>query len=535
MKNRSLKVRVIVSFFIPIILCSMISTYLLVVLGQFNMTAKKDNLVNATQIAYSTVMEYIDHEKNGLMTREEAQMAALEAVRMMRYGNEDYLWINSSEKMLMHPINKALEGVAINDGTFKDPDGKMFLVEAADLVKKDGEGFINYMWPKPGFNEPVEKISYVKSVDSWGWNIATGLYVNDVDAVTTLIQNTRIVVGIILAVIIIISALIIFSLNKSIIGLLNRITKKVGETTNFIVSSSMQLATASQQLAEGSTEQAASIEETSATMQQTSAMVTQNAENTRQASIISEDAYKSSKTGVDQMMGMNSSMQEIKKSSDDIAKIIKVIDDIAFQTNILALNAAVEAARAGDAGAGFAVVAEEVRNLAGRSAKAAKDTASMIEDNIELSGKGVDISSQVTKSLGEINVSIDKVNKLVSEIAAASEEQAKGTEQISKAINQVEQVTQQNASVAQESSASSEELQSQAEELKQMVYELNRFVHGVHAMNKEKSLSNDRNNGDGYKKYSNIGTNSKNFNSNNSSKYSSKSENIIPLDEDDGF
>ncbi len=264
-------------------------------------------------------------------------------------------------------------------------------------------------------------------------------------------------------------------------AILEPIRKAVGVLGNMSVqinAASTQLSSASQQLAEGSTEQAASIEETSATMEETTSMVRQNFENTRHASLLSEKTNESAIDGVTKMLDMNRSMEEIKKSSDDIAKIIKVIDEIAFQTNILALNAAVEAARAGEAGAGFAVVAEEVRNLAQRSANAAKDTAAIIDKNIELSRRGVDISNLVSRSLEEIKSNAEKVSRLVTEINASSEEQTKGTEQISRAISQMEQVTQQNAAVAEQSSASSQELLSQSEQLAGVVRDLTKFIKG---------------------------------------------------------
>ncbi|MBU6145770.1 MAG: hypothetical protein KGO83_03580 [Paenibacillaceae bacterium] len=267
-------------------------------------------------------------------------------------------------------------------------------------------------------------------------------------------------------------------ISSGIVGFMTSITKKVSDSSAQVLSASSQLSSASQQLAQGSTEQAASIEETSATMEETASMVKSNTDNTRQASLLSEKTNNSAKDGFSKMLEMNHSMEEIKKSSDDIAKIIKVIDEIAFQTNILALNAAVEAARAGEAGAGFAVVAEEVRNLAQRSANAAKDTALIIDRNIDLSRKGVDISKLVSHSLEEIKGNAEKVSSLVADITSASEEQTKGTEQISRAISQMEQVVQQNAAVAEEGSASSEELMAQAEELNTIVGKLRQFLYG---------------------------------------------------------
>ncbi len=271
-----------------------------------------------------------------------------------------------------------------------------------------------------------------------------------------------------------------------------RVLSSVGESiernAQSVNQASTQLLSAGQQLAQGSTEQAASLQETSSTMEETSVMVRRNNENTRQASILSSKTNDCAQDGYSKMKEMNHSMEEIKKSSDDIAKIIKVIDEIAFQTNILALNAAVEAARAGEAGAGFAVVAEEVRNLAQRSATAAKDTTVIIDKNIELSRKGVDISNLVSKSLSEIKENAEKVSNIVSEITNASEEQSKGTEQIARAISQMEQVTQQNAAVAEQSSAASEELQGQAKDLIHIVRGLNSFVRG----NSTLSTSNKR-------------------------------------------
>ena len=172
---------------------------------------------------------------------------------------------------------------------------------------------------------------------------------------------------------------------------------------------------------------------------------------------------------------------KIKASSSEISKIIKVIDDIAFQTNILALNAAVEAAGAGEAGMGFAVVAEEVRNLAQRSAQAAKDTSDMIETSIIRANRGAEIAERVFHSLDEIREQAKKVNEIMNEITTASQEQAQGIFQINKAVNQMEQVTQSIASVAEESASSSEELSAQAESLMEIVNNLIILVEGEDA------------------------------------------------------
>jgi uncharacterized phage infection (PIP) family protein YhgE len=259
---------------------------------------------------------------------------------------------------------------------------------------------------------------------------------------------------------------------------INKVVDDLLKGAEQVAAASEQLSETSQQLAEGSSENAASIEETSSTISETSSMVQQNTENTREAAILSIDTKKSAEKENAEMGDMLSAMEDIKKSSSEISKIIKVIDDIAFQTNILSLNAAVEAARAGEAGAGFAVVAEEVRNLAQRSAQAAKDTATMIETSVERAATGVTIAKKVADSLNEITGKVEKVHAIMDEINVASQEQAQGIGQINKAVSQMEQVTQSIAANAEESASASEQLNAQAENMKEIVEDLIHIVSG---------------------------------------------------------
>lgn len=280
----------------------------------------------------------------------------------------------------------------------------------------------------------------------------------------------------------IISAIITLTFARLIIDKpLNSIASRIAEGTGQVVAASNQLAASAQQLSQDSAEQAAAIEEISSTIQETASMASQNTSNTEQAAQLSEQAKKSADQGGFEMREMMQSIQEIKSSSDQIVKIIKVIDDIAFQTNILALNAAIEAARAGEAGMGFAVVAEEVRNLADRSAQAARDTTAMIESNIELSSKGVAIAEKVRTVLDEITVQSNKVSQLMNEVAAASREQVQGIDQVNKAMTQVETVTQQNAAGAEESASAAAELNAQAGSMRQIVLEFSELVNGTTA------------------------------------------------------
>ena len=306
--------------------------------------------------------------------------------------------------------------------------------------------------------------------------------------------NDSIKLSVVLAIIcvvlgIFLSIVIIRSITKPV----NRIVDSLTEGSNQVAAASNQLSSSSQQLAEGSAEQSSSLQETSSTLEESASMIQQNTENTRQAAMLSEEIMVVSDKGNQEMEEMMMSMDEIKKSSDQISKIIKVIDDIAFQTNILALNAAVEAARAGEAGMGFAVVAEEVRNLAQRSAQAAKDTAGMIENNIELSEKGVNVTQMIRETLGEVSVQAKKMSELMAEIAASSQEQTQGISQINKAIAQMETVVQQNAANAEESASASEELSAQARNLKEMVQQLVILVHGKIEQKYKSLLQNELN------------------------------------------
>jgi len=287
-------------------------------------------------------------------------------------------------------------------------------------------------------------------------------------------------------------------ISRGLISVLKRIIASLSEGAEQVASASGQVSSASQSLAEGATEQAAGLEETSSSLEEMSSMTKQNADNAQQANTLASEAQNAANNGNEAMGRMSSAIQEIQKSSDETAKIIKVIDEIAFQTNLLALNAAVEAARAGEAGKGFAVVAEEVRNLAMRSAEAAKNTSGMIAESVKNAKNGVEIAGEVGKVLEEIVGSISKTSELVGEIAAASSEQAQGIDQVNTAVSQMDKVTQQNAANAEESASASEELSVQAEQMTTVVNELVALVSGSSRQRSTRPTTPNRTNATGY-------------------------------------
>jgi methyl-accepting chemotaxis protein len=296
-------------------------------------------------------------------------------------------------------------------------------------------------------------------------------------------------IGLIVALLVAIT--IAFFIIRNSNQVLTNVAHALDDGSNQVVAASGQVSAASQTLAEGSSQQASSLEETSSSLEEMSSMTKRNSENARKANELAKEARTAADKGVGDMQTMAAAMDAIKISSDDIAKIIKTIDEIAFQTNILALNAAVEAARAGEAGMGFAVVADEVRNLAQRCAQAAKETSGKIEGAIVKTGQGVDITIKVAAALNEIVNKVRQVDELITEVAGASREQTDGIAQINVAVSQMDKVTQSNAATAEESAAAAEELNSQAEVMKQSVAELLQLVGGesVAVVRKSRSVS----------------------------------------------
>ncbi|MBN2211125.1 MAG: CZB domain-containing protein [Sedimentisphaerales bacterium] len=301
-------------------------------------------------------------------------------------------------------------------------------------------------------------------------------------------QMTRTGVGLLVAGAIFLGVILTILLVRGITRALRNVIGSLAEGAEQVSAAAGQVSSASQSLAEGATEQAAGLQETSSSLEQMSSMTKQNAENAAQANNLSAQATKAAQAGNEAMGRMNSAIEDISRSAGETAKIIKVIDEIAFQTNLLALNAAVEAARAGEAGKGFAVVAEEVRNLAQRSAEAARNTAALIEGSVANARNGVDIAGEVAKSLGDITDASRKVNELISEIAAASQEQAQGISQVTAAMSQMDKVTQQNAANAEESAGASEELSAQSKELDSLVAQLSQLVGGKQTSKQETSV-----------------------------------------------
>lgn len=427
-----------------------------------------------TEVAWGVLEYYNNQVKFGAMRLDEAQNRAKEEIKGLRYEREEYFWINDMRPyMIMHPYKSELDGTDLSE--YKDPNGKRLFVAFVDVCKREGAGFVDYFWPKPGFVKPVSKISYVKLFQPWGWIIGTGIYLDDVEKQISDLSNM--ISGVIIVIIIGCLALAV-ALARSISSPIAKVTQDIYGSSNSLESAANQVSSSSQELSSGASELAASIEEITSSLEELQSIIETNTRNINEAELLMNETNQGTLESGKKMEEMQKAMDDINQNSKKIVNIIKVIDDIAFQTNILALNAAVEAARAGEAGRGFAVVADQVKNLAQKSAEAAKETAGLIDQAIDSIAKGEEKGSDVKNTMSKTVELSNKVRTLLDEINQASREQLKGANQVTKAVSQINSVVQNTPSSSEETASASEELLSQAEMLKGVVRDLNGLIRG---------------------------------------------------------
>ena len=468
---------------------------------------ERQELVRQTVETASGVLVWAHQlETSGKMTKEQAQIMAKQAIAQMRYNKQEYFWINDMQaNVVMHPIKPELDGKS--GSSIRDPDGVAVFEVFAEKVRKDKVGFVEYLWPKPGSDVPVGKISYVQGFEPWGWVLGSGLYVDDLRA-QFISKATGLGIAVLLAglfigwMALVISRSINSGIRKAVTVVdamaqgdltvviqpqgkdevalllesmaamqtsLSRVVTTVRQGSEGVATASAEIASGNHDLSSRTESQASALEQTAASMEELSSTVKQNADNARQANQLAMSASTVAIKGGEVVGQVVQTMKGINDASRKISDIISVIDGIAFQTNILALNAAVEAARAGEQGRGFAVVASEVRSLAGRSAEAAKEIKSLISASVERVEQGTVLVDQAGATMQEVVSSIRRVTDIMGEISAASQEQSLGVAQVGEAVTSLDQTTQQNAALVEQMAAAASSLNSQAGELVQAV------------------------------------------------------------------
>ena len=339
------------------------------------------------------------------------------------------------------------------------------------------------------------KIAGFARIEATGWSMVVTQDEDEFLATAHDIRNAVLLIG---GVFLALTVAGVFFFARSITRPINRLVGLIQSGSDEVASAAEQVSSSSQSLAAGSSQQAASIQETSGSLEEISSMTKQNADHARQANSLVVETNQVIDKANGSMGQLTDAMKEISKSSEETQKIVRTIDEIAFQTNLLALNAAVEAARAGEAGAGFAVVAEEVRNLAIRAAEAAKTTSNLIDGSVKRIKDGTGLVDNTNAAFTEVSASSRKIADLVAEINAASTEQAQGIDQINKAVSEMDKVVQQNAAGAEESASASEELNAQAEQMKASITELAAIIGG--SASKAPATKSGKNGGGMFKK-----------------------------------
>ncbi len=414
-----------------------------------------------------------------------AQNAAIRtALEHVRYESDDSGYFFAYRGTIGVAISAQPENVGKDLASVTDKNG-VAVIKELEKAAMNGGGFVDYVWPKPGRGDQP-KISYAEMIPGTQVWMGTGVYIDNVAAaqiatrakIESGVRSARNAMYTATGVLILLCIGLCLLIARNLVSSMGNVSDSLKGSAEQMAHASGEVAKTSEVLANGASSQASALEEVSASLEEISSMTKQSAEDAVQTEGLMRAQTAVSKQASDSMQALVASIHKIAEASEQTQRIVKTIDEIAFQTNILALNAAVEAARAGDAGAGFAVVADEVRNLAGRAAEAARTTAHLIEGTVGTTNEGRKLAETANTSLGEMLGQSDRIGQIVARMTTAVKEQANGLAQIDSAVLGIDKVTQTNAAMAEESSSAARELSSESIQVLEAATSLVAIVRG---------------------------------------------------------